>query len=96
MATIDVKRSHNKSMDEMKKRAETLARKMEEKFSIQWKWDGDHIQFDTPSGAAKGTKGQVVVKETSVQVQIDLPFLLRAFKGKIGDKVEQYVKEAVS
>ena len=96
MATIDVQSPHSKTMEEMRERAETLARKMQDKFGIQWKWEGDVIQFDTPSGAAKGTKGQVVVSPNQVRVQIDLPFLLRALKGKISERVEVYVKQAVS
>ena len=89
MSTIDVKRAHTLPKDEAKKRAEDLANSMKDKFNLVWKWEGDAIKFDAPSGAAKGTKGQVAVTDTEVHVQIDLPFLLRVMKGTIESKVNE-------
>jgi putative polyhydroxyalkanoate system protein len=89
MATIDVRRAHSLSKDDAKKRAEELAKSMEEKFNLVWKWEGDKITFDAPKGAAKGTKGQVSVTDKEVRVEIDLPFLLRVMKGTIEDKVNE-------
>jgi putative polyhydroxyalkanoate system protein len=89
MATIDVTRSHTLPKDEARKRAEELAKSMEEKFGLVWKWEGDNIVFDAPKGAAKGTKGSVAVTDKTVHVQIDLPFLLRAIKGTIESKVNE-------
>jgi putative polyhydroxyalkanoate system protein len=62
---------------------------MEAKLGLQWRWVGDVIRFDAPSGAAKGTKGEVGVSDTSVRVQIDLPFLLRVMKGTVESKVKE-------
>ena len=62
---------------------------MEQKFGLVWKWDGNTIRFDAPSGAAKGTKGEVAVTEKDVRVAIDLPFMLRVMKGTIEDKVQE-------
>jgi putative polyhydroxyalkanoate system protein len=89
MATIDVKRSHSLAKDEAKRRAEELAKDMQDKFNLDWKWDGDSIKFDATRGAAKGTKGQVVVTDKDVHVEIDLPFLLRMLKGKVESKVNE-------
>lgn len=88
MATIDMRRKHALASDEVRRRAEDLARDMEGKIGIKWRWEGDAIRFDTPSGAAKGVTGEVSVSTTEVRVQIDLPFLLRAIKGKIEGKVK--------
>jgi putative polyhydroxyalkanoate system protein len=89
MATIDVKRAHSLPKDDAKKRAEELAKSMQEKFDLNWKWEGDQIKFDAPKGAAKGTKGQVTVTDKEVRVEIDLPFLLKVMKGTIEDKVNE-------
>ncbi len=89
MATIDVTRAHSLPKDEARKKAEEFAKSMQERFSLDWRWDGDSITFDAPSGAAKGTKGSVTVADTSVRVQIDLPFMLRVMKGTIESKVEE-------
>jgi putative polyhydroxyalkanoate system protein len=87
MATIDIERKHSLGRDVAKQRAEELAKRMEAKLGIQWKWDGDKIRFDAPSGAAKGAKGTVNVSDSNVRVEIDLPFLLRALKGTIEGRV---------
>jgi putative polyhydroxyalkanoate system protein len=87
MATIDIKRNHTLGKEVAKQKAESLAKGMESKMGIRWKWDGDRIKFDAPSGAAKGATGQVSVADNEVHVEIDLPFLLRAVKGTIHDRV---------
>jgi putative polyhydroxyalkanoate system protein len=92
MATIDITRAHSLSLDDAKKKAEELAKGMAERFGIQWKWEGDTIRFDAPSGAAKGTKGEVAVSDKSVRVAIDLPLMLRVMKGTIEEKVNEKLK----
>jgi putative polyhydroxyalkanoate system protein len=89
MSTIDISREHKLSLDDAKKKAEELAKSMADKFGIEWKWDGDAVRFDAPSGAAKGTKGSVVVTDKLVRVEIDLPFMLRVLKGTIEGKVKE-------
>jgi putative polyhydroxyalkanoate system protein len=93
MATIDISRSHSLSKDEAKKRAEELAKSMEAKLGLKWKWESDHIRFEAPSGAARGTTGTVEVSDSTVRVQIDLPFLLRVLKGKVESKVNEKLAE---
>ena len=89
MTTIDVTRAHALPKDEAKKRAEEFAKSMQERFALDWRWQGDSITFDAPGGAAKGTKGEVTVNDASIRVQIELPFLLRMLKGTIESKVEE-------
>ncbi len=89
MATIDITRNHTLSIDDAKKKAEELAKSMADRFGIDWKWAGNTISFDAPSGAAKGTKGEVTVNEKNVRVAIDLPFMLRVMKGTIEEKINE-------
>jgi putative polyhydroxyalkanoate system protein len=70
-----------------KERAEELAKSMETKLGIRWRWEGDRIKFDAPSGAAKGATGTVSVDASKVRVEVDLPFLLRAIKGTVENKI---------
>jgi putative polyhydroxyalkanoate system protein len=93
MATIDITRPHSLTRDDAKKKAEELAKGMEEKFSIVWRWDGDTIRFDAPKGAAKGTKGEVAVTDKDVRVVIDLPFMLKVMKGTIESKVNEKLSQ---
>jgi putative polyhydroxyalkanoate system protein len=89
MATIDISRAHTLDKDEARRRAETLAKSMEDKLGIRWRWEGDKIRFDAPGGAAKGTTGTVHVDPKDVRVEVDLPFLLRAVKGAVESKINQ-------
>jgi putative polyhydroxyalkanoate system protein len=89
MATIDITKAHALPLDDAKSKAEELAKGMEQKFGITWKGDGNTIRFDAPSGAAKGTKGEVAVTDKNVRVAIDLPFMLRVMKGPIEEKVNE-------
>lgn len=89
MATIDTRRKHDLTMEEARKRAEELARSMEEKLGIRWRWDGDSIRFDTPAGAARGTTGEVSVSSSEIRVQINLPLLLRPLRGVVEGKVRE-------
>ena len=89
MATIDIRRAHTLDKEEAKKRAEALARSMEEKLGIRWHWEGDRIRFDAPGGTAKGSSGTVSVDPKDVRVEVDLPFLLRAVKGTVESKINQ-------
>ena len=89
MSTIDITQGHALSKDEAKKRAEELAKSLEARFNLVWRWSGDAILFDAPAGPAKGTKGEVAVSEKDVRVQIDLPFLLKMLKGTVESKVNE-------
>jgi putative polyhydroxyalkanoate system protein len=89
MATIDVRRNHALPKEEAKKRAEELAKSMKQKLDLDWRWEGDRIVFEAPTGAAKGTKGTVDVTDKEVRVQIDLPLLMRMLKGTVESKVNE-------
>jgi putative polyhydroxyalkanoate system protein len=93
MATIDIRRNHGIGMEEAKKKSESFAKSMEDKLGIRWRWEGDRIKFDAPGGMAKGATGTVTVDGSSVRVEIDLPFLLRAMKGTVEGKVTQKLEE---
>jgi putative polyhydroxyalkanoate system protein len=95
MATIDVRKSHALPKDEAKKRAEELAKSMQQKFDLDWRWEGDRIVFEAVRGSAKGTKGTVEVSDNDVRVQIDLPFLLRMLKGTVESKVNEKLGQLI-
>jgi putative polyhydroxyalkanoate system protein len=89
MATIDRNRSHDLGLDTARTRAEALANELQTKLGIAWRWEGDNLRFSSAAGVAKGVKGTVSVSSSTVRVEIDLPFLMRALKGTIGGKVDK-------
>ena len=93
MATIDIRHAHTLAKDEAKKRAEELAKSMQQKLDLDWRWEGDRIVFEAATGAAKGTKGTVDVTDKDVRVQIDLPLLMRMLKGTVESKVNEKLSQ---
>ena len=89
MATIELSKAHTLPLDDAKKKAEELVKGMESRLGISWQWAGDVIKFEAPSGAAKGTKGEVAVTDKAVKVSVDLPFMLRVMKGTIEEKIKE-------
>jgi len=89
MATIEVRRSHKLSIDDARQRAEELAKSLEQKLGLKWRWEAHRLVFSAPSGAARGTEGSVEVSPSEVTVKIDLPFMLRMVKGKVEAKVAE-------
>jgi putative polyhydroxyalkanoate system protein len=93
MATIEISRSHSLPKDQARQKAEEFAKSMETKLGLTWSWSGDYIRFEAPSGAAKGTKGDVHVTESVVKVSVDLPFMLRVMKGTIENKIHEKLSQ---
>jgi putative polyhydroxyalkanoate system protein len=89
MSTIDISKNHTLSHEDARSKAEELARSMEQKIGIVWKWEGDSIAFNAPGGVAKGTKGHVEVTDKTVRVTVDLPLMLRVMKGTIESKIHE-------
>lgn len=89
MATIEMEKQHTVGKEAARKKAEELADRMKEKIGIEWAWGGDTINFESKSGAAKGAKGKVVVTDTKIRVEVDLPFMLRPLKGMVEGKIKE-------
>lgn len=87
MATIEVRRATEIDKVEAKRRTESLARKMEAKLGIDWQWKGDLMLFDASRGAARGMRGSVSVDGASVRVALDLPMMMRAYRGQVEDRL---------
>jgi putative polyhydroxyalkanoate system protein len=89
MATIEMERRHTLGKEAARTKAEELADRMKEKIGIEWAWVGDSIKFESKSGAAKGAKGKVDVTDTSIRVEVDLPFMLRPLKGMVESRIRE-------
>lgn len=87
MASIIIRRPNALGKAMARQKTESMAMSMEAKLGIRWRWQGDRLTFDTPRGAARGTSGAVSVDDSSVRVEIDLPVLLRGFRGAVEGKI---------
>ena len=89
MSTIDISRKNPLGLAVARERTEQLAKRMEEKFGLECKWSGNNVDFDAPKGMAKGTSGTIHLSQESVRVTVKLPLLLRGFKGKVEDRLNE-------
>ena len=92
-STVDVTRKHNLSMEYVKQCAILIATDMSNKYGINYRFDGQNIVFDTPSGAAKGTTGRLDITNSSIRIKIILPIMLYAFKGSVEETVNEKFDE---
>ena len=80
MATIDITRAHTLGREEARKRADNVLVNLKSE-GIQGNWNGDVFNITKPA------TGTFKVTDTSVRVEVDLPFLLRPLKGKIEERI---------
>jgi len=95
MVTIDVSRTHALSKTEAKRRAEDLARHLQETIDLDWKWDDDKITFAANRGLTRGATGLVSVKEDEVHVVIELPPHLGLFRPLIRWRIDARLDAAL-
>jgi len=91
MADIEITRAHNRSHDEARKLAESVAAKLGKSFDMTYHWEGDKLHFER-----SGVKGQLDVQPKDVVVTAKLGLMLKPLKGKITEEVEKALDKALA
>jgi putative polyhydroxyalkanoate system protein len=89
MATIEIVKHHSLDRATARTKAEELAQRLKEKLSLELEWRGDSVMFESTSGAAKGAKGSIELRDGEVVVNVDLPLMLRPLKGMVESKIRE-------
>lgn len=90
MASIEMGRRHSLDLPAARRKVEDLARDLESKIGLAWRWEGeDRVRFDVPKGPAKGVRGTLSVTAMDVRIEIDLPLLVKPMKGVIASRVQE-------
>lgn len=89
MADINISRPHTLGKDEAKTRATQVLDRMKSQ-GIEGAWNGYVFNITKPA------KGTFTITDTAVQVAIDLPFLMRALKGTIEDRINQELTRSLA
>ena len=58
MSTIDITRAHTLAKDEARKRVEDLAKSLQSRFNLNWRWVGDAISSKRPGARRRGRRGR--------------------------------------
>jgi putative polyhydroxyalkanoate system protein len=85
MADIRVERRHTIGKQAALAAAVRVAERMQEKAQVQFRVNGDVIDFERT-----GAKGRLVVAEESVTAEVTLGLLLKPMRGFIEQKIDDY------
>ncbi|WP_416396874.1 polyhydroxyalkanoic acid system family protein [Allohahella sp. A8] len=90
MSNIKVSRQHNLPMDEARSKAEALAEDLGREFNVNYEWNGNQLDFKR-----SGVKGDLKVKENSIDVDLHLGLLARPFKSRIEQELHKHLDHLV-
>ena len=88
MASIDIQHPHSKTPAQARKAVEGVAKKLAERFEMDYGWDGDTLNF-----SRSGVEGKIALLADKLRVTANLGFLLSAMKGPIETEIRRVLSE---
>jgi putative polyhydroxyalkanoate system protein len=88
MSGIDIRHSHSLPHAKARKAVEEVAKKLSERFEIDYEWDGDTLNFNRA-----GVDGKIALMPKQLHVTAKLGFLVLAFKGPIEQEIRRVLDE---
>ena len=86
MSNISIRRTHNLEHSQAVRAANRLAAKLEAEHGVRSRWDGDTLHFKR-----SGVDGTLHVAPKTLQLHIELGFMLALFR----DSIEQEIKRTL-
>ena len=88
MSRIDIRHPHSLPKAEARKAVEDVAKKLAEKFDMDYDWDGDVLSF-----TRSGVDGHIALEAEELHVHAKLGFLTAMFKDPIESEIRRVLKE---
>ncbi len=88
MPSIEIHRPHQMSMSDAHAIVEKVAARMNEKFGMQGRWEGEVLKF-----SRQGVNGTITVGSDAVQVSAQLGLMLAPLKGMIEQEIRRKLDE---
>jgi putative polyhydroxyalkanoate system protein len=88
MSGIDIRHAHSLPLEAARATVEQVARKLAERFGIEYAWDGDTLGFRGP-----GVDGRIALSPDQLRVTANLGFLMSALKGPIEAEIRRVLRE---
>ena len=88
MSLIHIKRDHHLTRDAARARVEDMARKLEDEFKLEHRWDDNVLRFKR-----SGANGAIGVGEDSLEIKIKLGLVLAPMKKKIEQAIRKSLDE---
>jgi putative polyhydroxyalkanoate system protein len=83
-----IKRSHSLGLTEARDRADELAAHLERQFSLNARWQGDHMVVN-----GTGIHGQLEVAEDYIELHVRLGLALKLMEPRIRSVIEETMDE---
>jgi putative polyhydroxyalkanoate system protein len=85
---IDIRRHHDLGLTKAKRLAQRLADKLQSELGGTWAWKGNELHFQRT-----GASGFATVTKDSVQIRVELGFLLRPLRARIEREIRAGLDE---
>jgi putative polyhydroxyalkanoate system protein len=91
MPGIDIRHPHSMPLPKARKAVEDVAKKLAQRFDIEYAWEGDTLNF-----TRSGVDGRIALAAEQLHVTAQLGFLLSALKGPIESEIRRVLDERFS
>ena len=91
MSRIDIRHAHSLPKAKARKAIEEVAKKLAEKFEMDYGWDGDVLNFNR-----SGVDGHIEIGKDDLHVTARLGMLLSAFQGTVESEIRKVLDEKFS
>lgn len=88
MSRIDIRHAHSLPRAKARKAIEDVAKKLAEKFDMDYAWEGDVLNF-----SRSGVDGHIALEPAGLHVHAKLGFLTAMFKEPIENEIKRVLKE---
>jgi putative polyhydroxyalkanoate system protein len=88
MSHIDIHHAHSLPRGQARQAVEEVAAKLAERFGMDYRWDGDTLDF-----TRSGIEGHIALGAQHLHVTARLGFLLSALQGPIEQEIRRYLDE---
>ena len=92
MPKLNIEQAHALPLDEVKKRLQTLADRLSEKYGIEAKW----LTHTEASVKRTGVTGKITCSDDKVTVFLDLSFVLSPLKDKVESRIKQELQTCLA
>jgi putative polyhydroxyalkanoate system protein len=88
MSRIDIRHAHSLPKAKARKAVEEVAKKLAERFQMDYGWDGDVLNF-----SRSGVDGHIALGPDDLHVRAKLGFLTAMFKEPIENEIRRVLDE---
>ena len=88
--SIDIRRHHTLGLAKAREAAEVIADQLDDKFSLQYRWNGDTLHFER-----SGVNGRMEVSASEIRLHVRLGFLLSPLRSRFEREIHKHLDEVL-